>query len=556
VPGRARDCVAGPSLCDDRSVRGGRARRHWSLARELLVLQLIVVALIAAIGGVVAVRIAQQKTVGEERQRVLDVAQALAGSPGTSASLSLRDPSKTLEPLAERLRLQMHLSWIVVMSPQGIRYTHPNPSLIGKHFIGHIAPALQGRAFTEEYTGTLGPSMRAVAPVTQGGRVVGLVAVGILEETIGHQIARQLPKLVALALVALAVGVALSLLLVGRVKRQTLGLEPRQITKLYEHDQAVLHAIREGVLVLDRGGRVLMANDEARRLLELPEDVDGRHIDELVGDGPLRARLASGAVLRDELQLVGNRVLVVNRGEARVDGRPVGTVTTLRDRTELQELTRDLASLRGMADSLRAQAHESANVLHTIVCLVELGRHEEAVAFATERVVVAQELLDRLQQTVNEPALVALLVGKTARAREQGVTLEVSHDTQLSATGAPAGELVTIVGNLIDNAIDAAAATADAHVTVSLRTVNDEALIVVRDTGPGIPDGDLEQVFSLGWSTKDSGGGEQRGLGLALVLQAARRLGGSASVHNDHGAVFTVRMPVPSHHPATGVTAR
>jgi two-component system CitB family sensor kinase len=295
-----------------------------------------------------------------------------------------------------------------------------------------------------------------------------------------------------------------------------------------------------------------MANDEARRLLELSDDVEGRHIDELVASGPLRTRLASGEPVRDELQLVGGRVLVVNRGQARVDGRPVGTVTTLRDRTELQELTRDLASVRGMADSLRAQAHESANILHTIVCLVELGRYDEAVAFATEQVEVAQELLDRLQQTVDEAALVALLVGKSARARERGVTLEVSQDTQLRATGAPAGDLVTIVGNLIDNAIDAVAGAADARVTVRLRTVGDETLIEVRDNGCGIAGKNLEQVFETGWSTKAAASSDQRGLGLALVRQAALRLGGAVNVRNDHGALFEVRLPLRSLQSAFG----
>jgi sensor histidine kinase regulating citrate/malate metabolism len=553
---RVCGCFADPPLCDHQYVSGARSRRHWSLARELLLLELIVVVLIATLGAVVTVRIAQQKTVAQERQRVLDVAQSLASSPGMADALQLRDPSRTLEPLAERLQREMHLSWIVVMSPQGVRYTHPNPTLIGKHFKGHIAPAVHGRAFTEEYSGTLGPSVRAVAPVRHGGRVVGLVAVGILEQAISKQIGTQLPKLLGLGGVALAVGVALTLLVVRRVKRQTLGLEPREITKLYEHDQAVLHAIREGVLVLDRDARVLMANDEALRLLGLSGDVEGNHIDDLVSDGPLRARLAKGEPVRDELQVVGSRVLVVNRGETRVDGRLVGTVTTLRDRTELQELTRDLATVRGMADSLRAQAHESANVLHTIVCLVELGRYEEAVAFATEQVEVAQELLDRLQQTVREPALVALLVGKTARARERGVTLEVSQATQLTPTGAPAGDLVTIVGNLIDNAIDAAAGSPDARVTVSMRSAHDEAVIEVRDNGPGIPHDKQGQVFEAGWTTKGGADSAQRGLGLALVRQATVRLGGSVIVGNDDGAVFTVRLPARSREPAVGGSVR
>ena len=525
-----------------------------SLARQLLILQLVVVALTVTIGAAVTVRTARQDTQEQERDRVLAVSETLAQAPAVIAALDDRDPSRVLQPLAERVRRRTGVSFVVVMSPRGIRYSHPNPRLIGRHFIGDIAPALRGRPFTETYTGTLGPSVRSVVPVERGGRVIGLVSAGVLQEEISAQIARQLPELIALAAVALLVGAALSLLLARRVKRQTLGLEPRRIARLYEHDQAVLHAIREGVLVLDRDGCVLLANDEARRLLGLPADVEGRPVRDAVTDGSLRELLAGGGQTRDALHLVGDRVLVVNQSEARVDGRLVGAVATLRDRTELQDLGRELDTVRGLADSLRAQAHESANQLHTIVGLVELGRYEEAVAFATEQVEVAQELLSGLQERIDEPALVALLLGKTALARERGAALEVDSGSRFAATGLPSTELVTIVGNLIDNALDALADRPGAEVGVTLRTADGEALIEVRDNGPGIPDDALERVFEAGWSTKR--GDRPRGLGLALVRQAAARLDGTADARNDGGAVFTVRLPLPAGAPAASEGAR
>lgn len=205
-----------------------------------------------------------------------------------------------------------------------------------------------------------------------------------------------------------------------------------------------------------------------------------------------------------------------------------------------------LDAVRGLADSLRAQAHESANQLHTLVGLVELGHYEDAVAFATEQVEVAQELLLRLQERIDEPALVALLLGKTARARERGVALEIAEDARLGATGLPATELVTILGNLIDNALDAVGDTPGARVRVALRTEDGAAVIEVRDSGPGLAPDHVERVFELGWSTKPAGARGPRGLGLALVRQTAIRLGGSVTARNEGGAVFTVRLPLRS----------
>ena len=345
---------------------------------------------------------------------------------------------------------------------------------------------------------------------------------------------------VALAAIALLVGLALSLLLAAWVKRQTLGLEPREITRLYQHNNAMLHAIREGVLVVDGEGRVLLANDEAQRLLQLPNDAEGKLIGHSVPQGSLRALLASQRPTRDETHLVGDRILIVNQSEAHVNGRMVGVVTTLRDRTELESLLREFDTVRGMAESLRAKAHESANQLQTLVGLVELGHYEEAVRFATEEVEIAQELLARLQDRVHEPALLALLLGKTAVANERGIELEIG-DVEFEAPGLPATELVTIVGNLIDNAMEAVAEEPSPWVSVKLESNGEGSVVEVRDNGPGIPSA---RVFEPGWTTKPRGAQGARGLGLALVKQAATRLGGTVTARNDGGAVFTVKLPL------------
>src|SRR5919108_6511185 len=272
-----------------------RSRRdNWrvgrmSLARQLLLLQLAVVVIAVVVVGAVAVRSAADRASDEQRERVLSLGEALAATGEVRAALATDDPSAVLQPLAERIRRTSDVSFVVFMTPDGIRYSHPNPERIGGRFIGTIAPARAGRAFTETTTGTLGPSVRSVVPIRDGGEVTGLVSVGVLQEAIAHQVSDQLPGLVASLAVALLVGAALSLLVARRVRRQTRGMDPDELTALYDHHDAVLHAIREGIVVVGRDDRLLLANGEAQRLLGLSDDAVGRPIDEVVEDGALRS---------------------------------------------------------------------------------------------------------------------------------------------------------------------------------------------------------------------------------------------------------------------------
>jgi two-component system, CitB family, sensor kinase len=526
-------------------MRGARGSikpvRRMSLARQLLLLQLVVVVVALGVAGAMAVRDAGRHTRDQQRERVLSIARTLADGGDVRVALRRSEPSGVLQPLAERVRRDADLGFVVFMSPSGIRYSHPNPAEIGRHFVGTIAPAQHGRAFTETTTGTLGPSIRAVAPVLDGRRVTGLVAVGVLQDAVSHQISRQIPGLLLAIAIAVAAGTLLSLLLARRVRRQTRGMDPEELAALYDHHDAVLHAIREGVVVVGCDGRLLLANAEARRLLDLGEEAVGRPIDEVVRDASLLAALRDG---EEGMHVVGGRVLVSGQRTAEREGRQLATVTTLRDRTELEGLMRELTTVRGLADALRAQAHESANELHTVVGLVELGRYEDAIAFATRRIGITQDEVDFIQQRVGDPALAALLLAKAAACRERGVHLALDDASELPAGAVAPEDLVTIVGNLVDNALEALAERHGGRIVVRLGTAGDEVTIEVRDDGPGIPADALARIFEAGWSTKAGGAAGRRGLGLALVGATADRLGGSVAARNDGGAVFTVRVPV------------
>ena len=530
----------------DRPVRSWLARR--SLASQMLLLQVAVVALAVAAGAALAWLDARRDSAESARQRVLGVAETFAHSPDVVAALRSRDPAARLQPLAESVRRATGVDFVVVMSPDRVRYSHPNPALIGQRFIGTTAPALAGRPFTETFTGTLGPSVRAVVPVPGEGRPTeGLVAVGITQANISSELARQVPALLGLIALLLALAGFGSLLVSRRMQRYTHGLGPVELTRLYEHHDAVLHAMREGLLVFDRQRKLLLVNDEGARLLGLGPDAEGRRAAELGVPGSLGELLASGRDAQDELHLTGEAVVVVNQAPVTRQGRAFGTVVTLRDHTELQALTGELDSVRGLAESLKSQAHEAANRLHAVVTLIELGRPDAAVEFATAELDAAQRLADQLLAVVEEPVLVALLLGKAAEATERGVELVVTADTAVGPTGIDPRDLVTVVGNLIDNAVDAAlAASAPRRVTVTVRQNEAELLVRVADTGPGLDPAGLEQVFTRGWSTKPTGRPQGRGLGLALVRQVVTRHDGSIQVANDSGAVFTIRLPLPT----------
>ncbi|HEY6892435.1 MAG TPA: hypothetical protein VI300_31810, partial [Solirubrobacter sp.] len=321
--------------------------RVKSLAGRLLILQLTVVAVTVAAGALITVLVARERTETAARDRSLTIARTVAALPDLPPALKTADPSRTLQPLAERVRKVAGVDFITIMRPDGVRYTHPNPRLIGQHFVGTYLPAARGRTITETTKGTLGRSVRAVVPVEQDGRVVALVAVGVLTDAIGEEVAALLPGLLGLAAVILLIGSLLSLLLARRVKRQTLGLEPQEITTLYAHHDATLHALREGVVVFDDSGRPALVNDHAQRLLG--DDLQTLQPGELKDDAPL---------------IAGDRVLLASSRAVERDGRRVGTVVTLRDRTEVETLARELGAVTALADALRAQTHEAANRLH------------------------------------------------------------------------------------------------------------------------------------------------------------------------------------------------
>ncbi|MEU3600349.1 SpoIIE family protein phosphatase [Streptomyces sp. NPDC006798] len=315
-----------------------------SVAGQVFLLQAVIVVLLVAAGMAALVLQSHSDAEREARRRSIAVAETFASAPGMEAALKSPDPSAILQPKTEAARKLAGVDIIVVFDTHGRRWTHPDPGLIGKTFTGDISPVLKGGVVTGEVKAQPGRLVHATVPVhAANGSVIGLVSAGVTLERVSGVVEEQFPLLFGVAAGVLLLATVGTALVTGRLRRQTHGLGPEEMTRMYEHHDAVLHAVREGVMILDGDRRVLLVNDEARRLLGLPAEVEGRTVDELDLDPHTARLLSSGRIANDEIYRVGQRLLAVNQRATDRDGGPAGTVATIRDTTEL-------AALSGRAD--------------------------------------------------------------------------------------------------------------------------------------------------------------------------------------------------------------
>jgi two-component system, CitB family, sensor kinase len=524
-------------------------KRRRQLSTRILT-SVVGILLASTLVGFVLITLSQRAELEHDYQhRALTVAQTFAAMPSIREGLARRslDDRRLIRSLAEQVRRRTGATYIVVIDRNGVRYSHVYPWLIGKRVTEPVV-ALDGRDHLGVDHGNIGISANAKVPIRapggDGAPIIGEVSAGILEGQVSDQLLHELPSLLLYFACALAIGVVASLTLARRLKRSTFGLELEEIAALMQEREAMLHGIREGVITLDRGGRVTLINDEARRLIPLDGDPVGQPIEELVSHRRLCDLLTGKVSGADRVVVTDDHILMVNRMPVSRRGRDLGAVVTLRDRTELEGLLRELDSVDALTDALRAQQHEFSNRMHTVAGLIELGDHDAAVRYALDVSGQSAGRAEAIRERVEGPEIAALLMAKATVAAERGVTLELSEDSRLTASGIDMTTMVSIIGNLIDNAIDAAAAGAPAaQVTVRLTTGEDSVRIEVSDTGRGVPKELGARIFSDGFTTKSPDGRGHRGIGLALVHRLVTRAGGTIDVNCTGATTFTVVLP-------------
>lgn len=525
--------------------------RLKTLASRILLAVLGILLATVVIGGALDVQLTKRTFDQQYEDRARAVANVVAEIPDVRAAVAAGDPTRLIPALANRIAEGSDATYVVVTDRNGIRFSHPNPALIGQRLEEPVA-VLDGKDHVGIDHGSLGRSANGKAPIFDAsGAVIGQVSVGIVETRVAEAVGEQITAIALYSAIALGIGAMVALLMTRTLKRATFGLEPAEIGSLLQDREAMLHGIREGVIGFDAKRRVTLINDEARRLMRVSGIVIGRSVSEVFPPGRLRDVLDGHGQGADEPILTDDSLLVVNRMPVVVAGRDVGSVVTLRDRTELESLVRELHAMTGLANALRAQEHEFTNRLHVIAGLIDLGDFDEASRFITtvahDHLVSAEDLRARIAP----PIVAALLLAKLSVASEREIDLVVSPTSHLEVPDGDAQNLMTIIGNLIDNAMEAVAQQpAPRTVTVHLHDLQ-EILIVVCDNGAGIPAGSIDEIFVDGYSTKSPRGHARRGLGLALVQRLVHRAGGTVAVSSQAGARFEVRLPLPAQR-ATG----
>ncbi|BBY76715.1 ATPase [Mycolicibacterium parafortuitum] len=521
--------------------------RGRSLAAQFLVFQLVVVAVVLV--AVAAVSVTQSEAEFREvrGQRMIAVAENMASTPIVRDRYQDPFAAQTLAPEVDRAVALSGASLAEILGPDGVVRASSDPSRIGTRVDLGTSRADEGRAWfgDDDVDGT--HSLIGQVPILAiNGDVLAIASVSEMYPSVWALLSGAGESLLVYLGLGAALGLVASWLLSRRIKRHTRGLEVAEIANLADHREALLHSIREGVIAVNDDGEITLLNDGAQDLLGVPGSAVGRRVDEVGIDPAVVSLLMSGAdgqAVDDTVIATRTRVLALSRRPATSQGRQVGTVTTMRDSTELAALQGQLSSHKSVTDTLRAQTHEFANQLHTISGLVQLGEYDavrDLVGTLTRR---RAEISDAVTQRIADPAVAALLIAKTSLAAESGVELRLDPVSHLGALDpALATDVITLLGNLIDNAVDVSVGAAQARVTV--RIDDREGLTIsVIDTGPGVPEHLRDEIFARGVTSKPEVPGG-RGIGLALVRLVTAQHGGTVEVGDapGSGACFTVQL--------------
>lgn len=455
-----------------------------------------------------------------------------------------------VQTYVEEIREATNVWFIVVMDMDAIRLSHPNEWMIGKRFGGgDESHVLEGKEYISISKGTLGTSLRSFTPVYDDDKQqIGAVVVGISLENVEEAVEASHRILLFGSALGLLAGVIGAAFLAFFIKRTLYGLEPFEIARILEERNTMLHSVREGIVAVDKEARITLVNKSALRLLRkagLSDEPIGMRISDYMPTSRLDDILKTGESELDEEQTINGVSLLINCVPLIVNGQIAGAIATFRDKTEVNLLAEQLTGVKLYAEALRAQSHEFRNKLHVILGMVKMGYYDKLTCFINQIVSHFHEEIGRVTKNIKDSALSGFILGKLSYAREAGVELafESKHTLPEPRNAETTHELITILGNLIDNAIDAVGKRSKKRVEVKLNFElgKGKLYLEVADSGKGIQEETFASIFTKGFSTK----GQNRGYGLYLVKQSIDKLEGNLTVDSFHekGTVFYVEIP-------------
>jgi CitB family two-component system sensor histidine kinase MalK len=525
-----------------------KKKPRFSLQTTITLLVCGVVALALFVTDFLVSEKVGSSTQKQQEDKALNIARMTAHSPIIVEALSGQRPENDIQDFSNEMTKITKVEFIVVMDMQGIRKSHPNPQQVGLHFVGgDEGPVLHGHEHISTAKGTLGYSLRAFTPVfSKEGKQIGAVAVGISLDQVKQDVNNSKNVIYLAVIFGVLVGVAGAITLARKIKRSMFGLEPFEIGKLLEERSAMLQCTKEGILAVDQDGRITLINNEAIRLFEeagIKDDPVGHLVEEFIPLLHLKDVLETRSPrINEEVNLSGV-TLLSNHVPIIVKNEIVGTITTFRNKTEINQLAEELTGVKLYAEALRAQSHEFMNKLHVILGLVHLRHYDKLADYINQISAHLQNEVGYIVNKIKDPALAGFILGKMSYARELGAELSFTGEGILPEPRNPemTHELITILGNLIDNALEALTEQANKKLSVHFEIYDEKLLLEVADNGSGMKEAIAAEIFTKGFSTK----GKNRGIGLFLVKQSLEKIHGEIELYSERnkGTRFIVSIP-------------
>ncbi len=524
-----------------------KRKRLWNLWKTITLLVCTVVIFSLLVTDILISHNVERTTEDSQAEKAKTIAHIVANESIVIDGLIGKADASAIQTYTNRILKNTGVQFIVVMDMNGIRKSHPNPQKIGHHFIGgDEGPALKGKEHVSLAEGTLGISMRVFVPVfSETGEQLGAVAVGISADNVKERVKESRHIIYIGVGVGILVGIIGAILLARHIKKSLFGLEPHRIAKILEERNTMLQSVKEGIIAVDKEANVTLINNEAKRLFKksgLEEDFIGKDVELYMPNSRIKEVLQTGEVQLNEEQNIYGITIVTNRVPLYVKGEIVGAIATFRDKTEIRKLAEELTGIRLYAEALRAQSHEFMNKMHVVLGLTHMKQYEELQKYISGMVSEHQYEIGGIMKRIKSPVFAGFLLGKLSYAREKNIKLIISEDSYMPEIEDESitHELITIVGNLIDNALEAVTNCEKKQVEVEIQ-YGDTLIITVQDTGKGIPEEEIGALFKKGYSTK----GDNRGYGLYLVTESIQRINGEIYVYSLVGQGTTITIEIP-----------
>ncbi|HFJ9318214.1 two-component system sensor histidine kinase DcuS [Bacillus anthracis] len=524
-----------------------KRKRLWNLWKTITLLVCTVVIFSLLVTDILISHNVERTTEGSQAEKAKTIAHIVANDSIVIDGLTGKADITAIQTYTNRILKNTGVQFIVVMDMNGIRKSHPNPQKIGHHFIGgDEGPALKGKEHVSLAEGTLGISMRVFVPVfSETGEQLGAVAVGISADNVKERVKESRHIIYIGVGVGVLVGIIGAILLARHIKKSLFGLEPHRIAKILEERNTMLQSVKEGIIAVDKEANVTLINNEAKRLFKksgLEEDFIGKDVELYMPNSRIKEVLQTGEVQLNEEQNIYGITIVTNRVPLYVKGEIVGAIATFRDKTEIRKLAEELTGIRLYAEALRAQSHEFMNKMHVVLGLTHMKQYEELQKYISGMVSEHQYEIGGIMKRIKSPVFAGFLLGKLSYAREKNIKLIISEDSYMPEIEDECitHELITIVGNLIDNALEAVANCEKKQVEIEIQ-YGDTLIITVQDTGKGIQEEEIGALFTKGYSTK----GDNRGYGLYLVTESIQRINGEIHVYSLVGKGTTITIEIP-----------